>query len=171
LRFELRLEFDTFSHSNFGRRGIMSDWSEKAAQQVRMNKEAKFFGDKKAVLDEENRKRRAYELWKKLTDMFQQKCIEFNAEPGMANTLYFSSENSHKFETSLGRTGKRFKGEFDSSNYRFNFDSSTWKLAQSTLEVQIWIGCSDAEVGTPDSGPIDIDSFVNDHLESLLGIG
>jgi len=148
----------------------MSDWSKKAAQQVRMNKEAKFVGDKKALLDEENRKRRTNELWVKLVNMVQQKCNEFNAEPEMANTLYFSSENSHEFAVSVGRTGKRFTGRLDESNYRFNFDSSTRESAHSFLEVQTWIGCSDAEVGTQEAGPIDMESFLNDHLESLLGV-
>jgi hypothetical protein len=171
MRFELRLEFDTFSHPKTGRRGIMSDWSKKAAQQVQMNREAKLVGDKKALQDTDICKRRAPELWKKLADMFQQKCTEFNSEPGMSNTLYFSDDRPSEFSISLGRTGKTFKGDFDSTNQRFNFVSSTWTPARFILEVRVWPGNSEADIVNVEAGPIDLESFVNSHLESLLGIG
>ena len=146
----------------------MSDWSRKAAQLVQMNRDAKLIQNKKAIQEQEIYRRRAPELWKQLTDLIQQKCTDFNSEQGMSNTLKFSAEKANQFIVS--RADDTFKGDFDSTNHRFNFVSSTWTPAHFKLEVRVGEGYSDAVIVDEKAGPVDLEFFVNIHLESLLGI-
>jgi len=146
----------------------MSDWSRKAAQQVQMIRDAKLAQNKKAIHEEEIYKRRAPELWKQLTDLIQQKCTDFNSEQGMSNTLKFSGDKANEFI--VNQADNTFKGDFDSTNHRFNFVSSTWTPAHFKLEVRVGEGYSDAVVVDEKEAPIDLELFVNIQLESLLGI-
>jgi hypothetical protein len=146
----------------------MSEWSKRAAQQVRLNKEARLTQDKKALLDDEIRKRRTPEIWATLVTMFTQKCEEFNSEPSMESILVFIPDSGYKF--SVSTRSNNLNAEFDPTNHRFNFKTSARKPYQFKIEVKVLEGDSDVSILADGVTPVDLESFVNDHLDSLLGI-
>ena len=168
MRFELTVRLQITPGPK--RVSAMSDWSRDAARRFQEAKDARLTQDRKALHDEKIRQSRSPELWKKLVELFQQRCDEFNAEQGMSNT--FSVTNAKPAELIVGvvRTNKTLKGSYDSTNHRFTFVSSTWKPAHFKLIVQVQNGSEPTIVEEEHGGPIDMESFVNDQLESLLEI-
>jgi hypothetical protein len=146
----------------------MSDWSKRAAQQVQINREARFVQDKKVLLDDEVCKRRTPEIWTELVAMFSQKCDEFNSEPGMANILVLIPDSGYKF--SIRTRSSTLDAEYDGTNHRFNFKNSARTPREYKIEIKVLDGDSDVSILEGGTVAIDLESFVNAHLESLLGI-
>jgi hypothetical protein len=145
----------------------MSEWSKKSAQTFQATKDERLVKDRKALQDEGLCKRLAPEIWQKLVNLFKQKCSEFNGEPGMVNTFSFSA-GMNDFLVTQGT--EKFKAKFNSGSHQLHFDSSTWNPHQFGLEIRVADGRSQPELFFK-SNPVDPESFANDHLESLLGIG
>jgi len=149
----------------------MSDWSKKAAEKFHTNKENKIIRDKKILHDAEICKQQSKDLWDQLTAKFAQECTSLNSEPGMTNTFSFVRNNgSRGFVLSRDGTPHKLTGEFDPTNSRFNFVSSTWKPARFKIEVRVPEGYSGAVMLAENGASVDFDSFVTDHLDSLLEI-
>jgi len=168
MKLDLILNFEIFGASRSG--GTMSDWSKKAAERFQTNKDTKLIRDKKILHDADICKQRSEDLWDQLTGKFAEECMSFNSEPGMTNTFSFSRNGSRQFTLSREGMSHNIKGEFDPTNSRFNFISSTWKLPHFRIEVRVPEGSSEAIMVAENGASIDLDGFVTDHLDSLLGI-
>jgi hypothetical protein len=168
MKFELTLKFET---ARIRTAGVppMSDWSRKAAEQFQKNKDDKLVQDKKSIQDEETRKRLAPEMWQRLRQLFESKCTELNAERGMANTLSFDGSNLEAITVTRNGTKNTLKVTFDSTNQAIDFKSSTWKPSQYRLRMTLTQGPS-LVLADEKGMQSDLESFVTDHIDSLLQV-
>jgi hypothetical protein len=148
----------------------MTDWSKAAAEKMRVGREAKHVQDSKIVQDRETVSRQAANLWNALSTLFGLKAKEFNEEPGMMNSLNFVRSGATKFTLSGNSTGKSLTGDFDQTNSQFHFRGDARSPYSFTLKVRVLAGQSDSQIVAENEVPIDLESFCNDHIESILGI-
>jgi hypothetical protein len=129
--FELTLRFHT-------RESTMSDWSRDAAQKFIAQKREKPVQDEMVLHNEDIIKRKAPEVWDKLSEEFDRKCSEFNSELEISNVLAFDRTDPYELEITRTDTHARLtvtfipelqtvtvKGLKESRDFRFEVFSGT----------------------------------------------
>ncbi len=147
----------------------LSTWSKDIARRFRDKRETQLVRDKKLLQAEETLKRRGPEMWQQLRGLVAWRCAEIKAEPGLKNALSFNSSGTETFLVTRNDSQKTFRGTFNPKNHCVEFSSSKCSPSQFKLEIQGMDGTSDVLFVDEKRQPLgDTESFVNDHLESLL---
>jgi len=82
----------------------MSNWSRSAAKLFIDRRDTKQTHDEKVMHDQKLVELRAPEIWEELSKTFDEKCTEFNSEPGVGNILSFERTGLDEFRITRSDT-------------------------------------------------------------------
>jgi len=148
----------------------MSDWSRDAGRRLQEVREARLTQQKIVLRNADLLKNHGPDQWSRLATLFKQKATDLNAESGLSGTLVFNEPRFEEFSITTRENSGTIRGKFVPEAYTIQIQNSQYEL--KTVHLKLFPDANESSVylGDENGTPIDLDSFVIAHLESLLGI-
>ncbi len=99
----------------------MSDWSKDAALRFAAQQKTKQIQDAKVIRDQNDFALNMSKVWTDLCELFEARCAEFNAEPGVAGILSCDTKRTQEFKITRTDNAAMLRGTFDAKRQTIHF--------------------------------------------------
>lgn len=132
----------------------MSNWSKSAAKRFIDHRDRKQSQDEKVLHDQKLVELNAPKIWEELSKAFDQKCTEFNSEPGVGNILSFERIGLDEFRVTRSDTHAMMNVTFLRPFYSIGWDvmpepgSFRFEVIEGTSDVGLFYTKKDPNIAT-----------------------
>ena len=132
----------------------MSNWSRRAAKLFIDQRDTKQTQDEKVLHEQKMVELKAPEIWEELCKAFDQKCTEFNSEPGVGNILSFERTGLDEFRIIRSDTHAMMNVTFLRPFYSVGWDvmpepgSFRFEVIEGTSDVGLFYTKKGANIAT-----------------------
>ena len=114
----------------------MSDWSKDAAVRFAEHLKVKQARDAKAIRDQNDIASHTAKIWADLCALFQARCEEFNAEPGVAGILDFDAKRPQELKITRTDNAAMLRGTFDAKRGTIHFMGPNIDKEKSEIKIE-----------------------------------
>ena len=120
----------------------MSDWSKDAALRFAAQQKAKQIQDAKVIRDQNDFALNMAKVWADLCELFEARCAEFNAEPGVAGILSCDTKRTQEFKITRTDNAAMLRGTFNAKRHTIHFMGPNIGKEKSEIKIEVIEGSS-----------------------------
>ena len=120
----------------------MSDWSKDAARRFAAQQKVKQIQDAKVIRDQNDFALNMAKVWADLCELFEARCAEFNAEPGVAGILSCDTKRTQEFKITRTDNAAMLRGTFDAKRHTIHFMGPNIGKEKSEIKIEVIEGSS-----------------------------
>ncbi len=120
----------------------MSDWSKDAARRFAAQQKAKQIQEAKVIRDQNDFALNMAKVWADLCELFEARCAEFNAEPGVAGILSCDTKRTQEFKITRTDNAAMLRGTFNAKRHTIHFMGPNIGKEKSEIKIEVIEGSS-----------------------------
>jgi len=120
----------------------VSDWSKDAARRFAAQQKVKQIQDAKVIRDQNDFALNMAKVWADLCELFEARCAEFNAEPGVAGILSCDTKRTQEFKITRTDNAAMLRGTFDAKRHTIHFMGPNIGKEKSEIKIEVIEGSS-----------------------------
>jgi hypothetical protein len=120
----------------------VSDWSKDAALRFAAQQKTKQIQDAKVIRDQNDFALNMAKVWADLCELFEARCAEFNAEPGVAGVLSCDTKRTQEFKITRTDNAAMLRGAFDAKRHTIHFMGPNIGKEKSEIKIEVIEGSS-----------------------------
>ena len=121
----------------------MSDWSKDAALRFAAQQKTKQIQDAKVIRDQNDFALNMAKVWADLCELFEARCAEFNAEPGVAGILSCDTKRTQELKITRSDNAAMLRGAFDPKRHTIHFMGPNIGKEKSEIKIEAIAGGSE----------------------------
>jgi len=120
----------------------VSDWSKDAARRFAAQQKAKQIQEAKVIRDQNDFALNMAKVWADLCELFEARCAEFNAEPGVAGILSCDTKRTQEFKITRTDNAAMLRGTFNAKRHTIHFMGPNIGKEKSEIKIEVIEGSS-----------------------------
>ena len=120
----------------------MSDWSKDTALRFAAQQKTKQIQDAKVIRDQNDFALNMAKVWADLCELFEARCAEFNAEPGVAGILSCDTKRTQEFKITRTDNAAMLRGTFNAKRHTIHFMGPNIGKEKSEIKIEVIEGSS-----------------------------